>query len=100
MSADNWSKCPKCKRKQAKSQEKSLENLKKKYGKISPEEYVQMTNKIHNSPERLKETLREDYEIYLEDDILIIVYAASCQECDFYYEYKNELDILAPPKKD
>jgi len=42
----------------------------------------------------VSDTLREDYEFFLEDGILDISYSCSCRECGFVFNYNKEIDIM------
>lgn len=94
MSADNWSKCPKCKEVAKKTNADLIAKIVESYGKIPVEEYDDMVKKASESIE-LEETLREDYEFYLEDDNLNIDYGCSCNKCGFSYSYKKDVNVLA-----
>lgn len=63
MSADNWTICPMCLVKQAKKKQAMLENARKSYGKVKPEEYERLTREATTEPEEPDTTLREDYGI-------------------------------------
>jgi hypothetical protein len=65
MSADNWAECPKCKN----------QFLQKQGASETP--------------------LREDYEFYLEGFVLNIIYHCQCIDCDFEFEYKNQVNMEA-----
>ena len=94
MSADNWSKCPKCKEVAEKDKAKLIEKAAESYGKIEVEKYDDMVKKASGVVE-LEETLREDYEFYLEEDILSIKYNCSCNKCRFSYSYVRTVNVLA-----
>jgi hypothetical protein len=84
MSADAWSKCPKChiNKKPAK-----ISN----YGKVSEEEYLKKST-VEIEPE---ETLREDYGIYMDENgILNISYEAECGDCGWTFKFSVEKNAL------
>jgi hypothetical protein len=86
MSADNWGICPKCK-KLSKERAKSL------YGKASEDEYLVYF--LSEKSKGTKETLREDYEIYTDDDGEFSVgYDCSCDECGFSYHFQYKASVL------
>lgn len=62
MSADNWAKCPKC--------DKEFPGI----------------EGSRNNP------LREDYEFYLVGFVLHVYYHCKCDDCDFQFELKREID--------
>ena len=94
MSADNWAICPKCKDKAIKAYEARVLGLAEKYGKIPPEEYIKASRDVHNV-EELEETLREDYEFYLDDNGMF--HAVYCAGCDFSFEFKETKTAYAKP---
>jgi len=86
MSADRWSKCPRCggdvdtRRSAA-------------YGTIPREEYERLIRVEAAYP---PETLREDWEIFLRDGRFYVSYGAMClggedrKGCGFSFEFKHE----------
>lgn len=92
MSADNYSRCPKCKR----ENEKEIIELEKKisdsYGKIPATEYLALLQQ-RDHPRVMEETLREDYEFFLNDELLQIRYSCSCSICKFEYKFERDIDI-------
>jgi hypothetical protein len=80
MSADAWRECPNCKV----LNDKKLDAL---YGTVSQSEYMAA---VYELDDRVKETLREDYEISMnEDGVLEISYSCSCTVCKFNFKYKH-----------
>jgi len=92
MSADNYSKCPKCRADMIKNKKDLIERASEGYGKISADEYNDLLTE-GSKPIDLTETLREDYEFYLQDDILGISYSCSCSVCKFHFEYKQDVKV-------
>jgi hypothetical protein len=82
MSADAWRVCPQCK-------DKLYKKLKSSYGKIPEEEYVLLLKQKEDlQDESNTATLREDYEIYTDEEGLFSVsYGCSCDKCGFKFEY-------------
>lgn len=95
MSASNWGICPKCYKARQEEYAGGLDQLAKDYGKISLGEYEarkrELTPPRHSS---LRETLREDYEIYLIGPKLYIDYECSCSVCGLRYSFEDARDIL------
>jgi hypothetical protein len=94
MSADRWGICSKC----TQEWNKKLKELKieadNSYGKVPAEEYLNLLDR-YSSPERLDESLREDWEIYMgESGKFFFNYSCSCIFCKFSYEYRYEENIL------
>lgn len=78
MSADNWRVCPKCK--------KTNESKGSLYGKVSEEEYLDSLNQLKVD----EETLREDYEIGIDErGEFYVDYSCRCQTCGFGFHYKH-----------
>ena len=68
MSADNWAICPKC--------QKKLDDAN-----------LDLTLELDT-------TLREDFEIgMMPDGILVVRYECECHKCGFDYVYNDEADI-------
>ena len=82
MSADNWSKCPKCKAITEKTKADLIEKIGENYGKIPVEEYDDMVKEASEVTD-LEDTLREDYGFYLEGTNLNISYRCHCDVCGF-----------------
>ena len=82
MSADNWGTCPKCQKPEVES---SL------YGKVSEEEYL----KKRDIPKEYKQPrLREDYEIFInEDGVFVVEYRCFCDHCQFRHEFSHEVQL-------
>ena len=84
MSADRWAKCPKC------SKELNA-NLASAYGKVSEDEYLDALR----HPEEQDETLREDYEAWMDEHGRFTVnYSCLCTICKFEFEYHYKQTIL------
>lgn len=77
MSATNYAICPKCIK--IKKEEKVV------YGDVTEKEYLAS---IKNHEKVISETLREDYEVYFDNDgNFIIYYGCSCEVCEFKFNY-------------
>ena len=89
MSADNWAICPKCKEKNDELNKKRILDTAKKYGKIPAEEYITLAKET-SKPIEIEETMREDYEIGVDEDgVFNVDYFCSCAKCGFKYAYKH-----------
>jgi hypothetical protein len=94
MSADNWAICPKCKLANDKDNEKRLLDIGKKYGKIPADLYIEEAKKAAILID-LQETLREDYELYTDEDGMFhISYSCRCSECGFNHKFKHEKQLF------
>ena len=67
----------------------------KSYGKVTSDEYLSLISGISNKEtEEQEKTLREDYEIEMDEFGLFSVnYSASCSECGFKYKYDYIVSI-------
>jgi hypothetical protein len=93
MSADNWSVCPVCERR----------NKKSLYGVVSEEEYLESLRARKKQEEEY--SLREDYEFRIDDDsrfddevFLIISYSCHCSVCGFDYNFLKKETIKIDEK--
>jgi hypothetical protein len=86
MSADNWTICPQCKLIAEKKHEKNLQEVTEMYGKIPIDEFLDRTIIVN----KLDSSLREDYELGIDEDGEFYVYfSASCEECGFKFSFKE-----------
>jgi hypothetical protein len=78
VSADNWKQCPKC-------VEKSQNELTHYIEKLSGVGLTlgEVATLVTKKKSELKETLREDYEIYSEDFVVYVTYSCHCTKCGF-----------------
>lgn len=98
MSADQWSRCPKC----TKARLANFENLERQvndsYGKVPVEEFDRA--RAHLEAERLKlesdkfRTWREDFDVTgAEDGTVQFDYRGSCSVCRLELKFVFEQDI-------
>jgi hypothetical protein len=103
MSADAWRECPQCLARGENKKKEEAMTAKKAYGKVSMEEFDRIRQAELESDDDTEqlETLREDYEISMQQDgKLYIDYACSCTECGFRANFKlNEQYPLSLAKK-
>lgn len=92
MSADNWSICPKCRKQKKAEADKQMTAAKASYGKVSADEYERKMKAARELIDLdLEDTLREDWELGIDDDGEVSInYRASCEVCDFEYTFKHE----------
>jgi len=75
------------------TKQKQIDKYRASYGKLSPEEY-EAAMIVSKQPIDLKETLREDYEFYIEDDgSFYASYEAHCDRCGFKYSFNHSEQI-------
>lgn len=91
MSADNWGVCPRCKKNFRGVKVDKKRETEAAYGKVSASEYLAMVAELANTPnDEIEETLREDYEIYTDEDGLFVVeYNGECSVCDYHVVFKH-----------
>lgn len=95
MSADAWRRCPKCKIQDAKKVVEMYASAKASYGKASPEEYIQNLKSAQDfASESPEETLREDYEISIDEDgEFFCSYRGGCDRCGLAFNFKHECKV-------
>ena len=93
MSADNWTICPRCMKMAVEEKDKQNKQAAESYGKVSEVEYTEILEKAR-ADINMEQTLREDYEFYMEDDGTFTAdYRAHCDRCGFKYEFKHEEEV-------
>lgn len=94
MSAKNWRVCPKCFKRDNDARDKRIADTKKLYGRVTADEYRDLIKVAEATIDR-KESMREDYEIGIDEDGLFYVdYRASCEWCGFTFNHKHEQSAL------
>lgn len=93
MSADNWTKCPKCVASHEAERVKNIDKVNKSYGKVSAEEYRRAFDaaNVENSD---PDSLREDCEIGVHENYFEVDYRCSCSVCGFSFKFKEEKKIV------
>lgn len=98
MSADRWSECAVCKHDTKEKLEKFKQDVQLHYGLVSIQDFIKLTNELSEKEQdfidNFPTTLREDWAITIEDNILTIEYYASCKVCGFNYKYNKVIDML------
>lgn len=92
MSADNWTKCPKCKKQVLQEYNDKQKAIKDAYGVVSEEKYNEMCRDAENTPS-IENTLREDYEIYQRKGVVIVSYGCMCTDCGFKFNFEHREEI-------
>lgn len=92
MSATNWAECPGCKAVRIREEMAATRAYVDSYGKVSASEYEDLkaaADELKNAPRG--ETLREDYEVWIDDEFVFHVsYGCSCEECGYEHSYRHE----------
>ena len=92
MSADNWAVCPRCRvRRQARLSEQKVK-LDAAYGAVALAEFDQMRSQYQAAEAaEVDATLREDYEIWTEEDgMFTVIYSCGCRECGFGFKFRHD----------
>ncbi len=92
MSADNWAICPQCWSLAVAANRQSRLDAGAAYGKVDPEEYLRMLAESKKEPDTttFESTLREDYELGVnEDGQFYVSYGCSCR-CGYSFKFKHE----------
>jgi ribosome-binding protein aMBF1 (putative translation factor) len=95
MGADNWRRCPKCLKVENSKREAEIERVSNQYGKIPVAEFTRAAAAAEK-PIVLGETLREDYELGINDNgEYEVSFSASCQKCGFKFNHSHsEMSIF------
>lgn len=92
MSAKNWNKCPKCEMRATGKLAEMQKSAADAYGKVDLNKYIEMLREA-DSPIKIGETLREDYELGIDGTAFMVSYRASCDKCGFEFKYKTSVAI-------
>jgi len=95
MSADNWTKCPKCVASAISKWKAKCSSLEQSYGKMSASEYMSKHLELQSAP-CFEDTLREDYEQGINDGVYSVSYSGSCAACGFEYQHNFSESVHAP----
>lgn len=89
MSADNWGLCPKCTKEVLQKEGERIKELHESYGKVDEATYKKMLTES-KEPIKQEETLREDYEMWIDDGgLFYISYSAMCTKCGFKHSFNH-----------
>ena len=89
MSADSWSKCPKCRENQEKAAAKLVADIAAAKAAMDFDRFAMLLEKSTEQAPKLKETLREDWEIGIWNaEGFEVSYGACCTVCGFRYNFK------------
>jgi hypothetical protein len=94
MGADRWAICPKCKRSENKKRDAAIRKAISSYGKVTEDRY-RAAIEAAETPVRLDETFREDYEQGMDDDgTYSVSYRGLCTHCGFSHEYTFSQSVI------
>jgi len=101
MSAENWRMCPVCRNKAIQEWEDRVADAQSKYGVIESNEFLELWASVQDSKPKygceVDETLREDYEIGVEDDRFFVSYSSRCMTCGFEHKFKHDERVVDIP---
>ena len=90
MSADNWAKCPKCAIQGLERKRKEISLAAESYGEVDQQEFLKRLETARE-PLDLRETLREDYWIGVDESgEFLVSYSCFCDKCGLRYEFKHK----------
>ena len=96
MSADNWTQCPRFYETNRKRANELDEIAAESYGKVSAEKFDELRNdafsfrKSITSDGNFTESLREDYEVGIQNGEFSVGYSGRCDTCGFKFSFKHE----------
>lgn len=97
MSADNWTRCPRCVREAIAAKEVQHEAARAAYGTLPVEEFDRLRADAEE-PVKFEDTVREDYEFYgFEDGTVVAVYEGTCQKCGLSTKFRHEQVVYPSP---
>lgn len=92
MSADNWTKCPRCKANYQTEYVKAVNDIDSQYGKLDKNEWLSRYEQLQRRAEPNNNTFKEDYEFYgAETGTLSIRYTGRCTECNLFLEFNHDI---------
>ena len=95
MSADNWSKCPNCSEIKRNKIDRLDKQISKGYGILEESSYVALQQTLNNLMQSSTDsTLREDYEIGMDNGLFYAIYDCSCSVCGWSWSEKIEKQAL------
>lgn len=91
MSADRWSECPQCEADHAKEIAELQESVIAAYGKVNAEEWAAFNERSRKQLQEmtLRNSLREDWEIFIREGRLCVDYYAKCEDCGFTINFNH-----------
>ena len=91
MKTDRWTVCPKCTRNDEARADKMDAAVKAVYGEVTAEAYLdalKQAQEFRKTLDEPEETLREDFEIGIQDSEFSTSYRAHCDKCGFSHAFK------------
>ena len=89
MSADNWTRCPRCIEKAKRDHDALCIKVRESYGKVAAEEYLELLERSLTMP-TVEQTFSEYYELGIcEDGEFYVSYSGSCSNCGFSHTFKH-----------
>ncbi len=101
MSADNWRLCPRCLQNHREAAAAARRRADESYGTVSAEEWKQLDANARSLELRgPTETLREDYELFIDQNgEFKVYYGALCTTCSFTFSFKHQQRVMLAAAK-
>lgn len=98
MGADSYTVCPRCASRPTPKAE-AQRAAQAAYGKVSEAEYQRLAREVATKAGERPESLRENYEFWIQDFELRVRYSAGCSVCGFRFSFKHVAPMLAPKER-
>jgi hypothetical protein len=94
MSANNWTECPRCRARVRQEIADRKRRAAEAYGTIPADEWKALDDAARLIPQPTK-TFREDWEIGVEGETLVVSYSGGCTECGLgvTFNHKQPIDL-------
>jgi hypothetical protein len=96
MSADNWTTCPKCFDGAVTEATEKRNAVMASYGSVPVEEFDKARTELTDPQPQEFVTFREDYELWLADDVLHWSYKGACSVCSLGVTEAGEKRFYEP----
>lgn len=93
MSADNWRKCPNCKKEHEEKLKEIEQKLLEAYKTVTAEEYLEMVHKSDEFKKAKYGDMAEYYWFHMNDNLILeIHYSCVCETCGFEFVYNESVN--------
>jgi hypothetical protein len=100
MSADNYTVCPRCRKRMETAKAEKLAETKASYGKVSEDAYRKAVRTADRENTRQIETLAEYYDLGVRQhwigrtgDWFHVRYDAKCSDCGFEFHFEHSEEV-------
>jgi hypothetical protein len=90
VSADRWTACPRCQADHDAEVTKARQAADAAYGTASIDEFDRLREKATAMAGPIDNTLREDYDIGIDEGTFYVDFRAACVACDFRFAFKHQ----------